>query len=139
MQLQLSRRADYAVRAVLALADADRQMTTAELARRMEIPLRFLPQIMPALVRGGILCRRLGRHGGYLLAGSADSISLLDVIDAADGARPMRTCVLRGAACQAERPCAVHNTIVSAEAAQRGQLAAADFAALLGEKGRLRP
>lgn len=137
MQLRLSRRADYAVRAVLALAEADRQLTTAELARRMEMPPGFLPQIMPALVRGGILRRRLGRHGGYVLARAASAISLLDIIEAADGRRPARSCVLRGGACRGDQPCAVHPAIAAAEDAQRAALAAADCSALLAGRAAL--
>jgi DNA-binding IscR family transcriptional regulator len=66
MRLQLTRRADYAVRAVLALAEADRRLSAGELARQMQIPPRFLPQIMPGLVRNDILGRRLGRHECWL-------------------------------------------------------------------------
>lgn len=132
MQLRLTRRADYAVRAVLALAEADGRLTTEELARRMEMPSGFLPQIMPALVRDGILERRLGRHGGYRLARPASGISLLDVIDAAEGRMPMRSCVLRPGACRRDVPCVVHAAVVSGERAQRSALAIVDFGSLVG-------
>ena len=131
MQLQLSRRADYAVRATLALAEAGHRLPSGELARRMEIPSGFLPQILPALVRSGILGRRLGRHGGYVLARPAGDISLLDVIDAADGAPQSRTCVLRGGACRGEEPCAVHPAVADAQRAVRLVFGDASFASLL--------
>jgi Rrf2 family protein len=131
MRLQLTRRADYAVRAVLALLEAGRLLPAAELARRMEIPAGFLPQILPALVRNGILARTLGRHGGYLPARSASAISLLEVIEAADAAPSPRTCVLRGGACRGEQPCAVHPAVSDAQAAVRTVLSGATFASLL--------
>lgn len=131
MRLQLTRRADYAVRAVLALAEAGGLVPAGALASRMEIPGGFLPQILPALVRDGILFRTLGRHGGYRLARPAAEISLLAVIEAADGRPPPRTCVLRGGTCRRERPCAVHPAVAEAQAAVRTVLAEADFAALV--------
>ncbi len=131
MRLQLTRRSDYAVRAVLALAEADRRLPAAELARRMHIPPSFLPQIMSALVRKGVLRRSLGRHGGYVLARAPSAISLLEVIEATDGAPPPRTCVLRGLACDGAHPCAVHFAVADAQEAVSTILLDADFASLL--------
>ena len=131
MRLQLTRRADYAVRAVLALAEADRLLPAAELSRRMQIPPGFLPQIMPGLVRAGILARSLGRHGGYVLARPSSAISLLEVIEAADAVPAPRSCVLRAGACQRERPCAVHPAVANAQEAVRTAFASADFGSLL--------
>ncbi|HYN64486.1 MAG TPA: Rrf2 family transcriptional regulator [Candidatus Limnocylindrales bacterium] len=107
MRLDLTRRADYAVRAVLALAAAGRRLPSAELARRMEIPPAFLPQILPALVRDSILARTLGRRGGYHLARSADKISLLAVIEAADGPRERgpASCAAAPAGANGRVPC----------------------------------
>lgn len=130
MQLRLSRRADYAVRAVLALTEEGRLLPASELARRMDIPPKFLPQIMSALVKKRILLRTLGRHGGYVLARPAHEISVLEVIQAADGEDRMRSCVLRSVACLREGPCAVHPAISEAREAQERVLAAADFGAL---------
>lgn len=131
MRLQLTRRADYAVRAVLALTADDRRLPSAELARRMEIPPGFLPQILPALVKDGILARTLGRHGGYRLARAPHAISMLEVIEAADGPHRPRACVLRGGACRRELPCVVHHAVAEAQEATRAALSRADFAGLV--------
>ena len=131
MRLQLTRRADYALRAVLAPAAADRRLLSAELARRMAIPPGFLPQILPALVRDGILARSLGRHGGYRLARPTRAIPMLKVIEAADGPARPAACVLRAGAYRRERPCAVHPAVAEAQEAMRAALSGADFAALV--------
>jgi Rrf2 family protein len=131
MRLQLTRRGDYAVRAVLALTEADRVVATPELAERMEIPVNFLPQIMPGLVRRGILKRRLGRHGGYELARPAESITLLEVIEAGEATTPTPPpCVLRGDRCNPSQPCRIHPAVTRASEAMRSALAAANFASL---------
>ena len=131
MRLQLTRRGDYAVRAVLALTEADRVMATPELAEQMEIPVNFLPQIMPGLVRRGILTRRLGRNGGYTLGRPPESISLLEVIEAGEASVPAPpTCVLRGDRCRPSQPCRIHPAVSRASDAMRAVLAAANFASL---------
>lgn len=129
--MRSTRRGDYAVRAVLALTDTDGLLTTPALAERMNIPATFLPQIMPALVRAQIVERRLGRHGGYRLARPAASISLLEVIEAADPDADQRpTCILRGDGCRPGTPCRVHPAVAGASDAMRSVLGSADFASL---------
>lgn len=82
-------------------------------------------------MRKGVLGRILGRHGGYVLARGASSISLLEVIEAADGTPPPRTCVLRGGACRRGQPCAVHLAVADAQEAVRMVLSNATFASFL--------
>lgn len=134
MRMHLTRRGDYAVRAVLALSEADRVVATPELARRMRIPAGYLPQIMPGLVRAAIVERRLGRSGGYRLARPAASISMLEVIEAAEAAPDRRpTCVLRGEGCNPTSPCRIHPAVARASDAMRRALASADFASIRDE------
>jgi Rrf2 family protein len=86
MRLQLTRRGDYAVRAMLALAEAgDRQLSAATIGAQMLIPASFVPQVMADLSRSGMARASLGRAGGYRLARPADQISLLEVIEAIEG------------------------------------------------------
>ena len=81
LKLQLTRRGDYAVRAMLALAEAgDRQLSAAAVGQRMGIPASFVPQVLADLSRAGIAHSALGRWGGYRLARSARAISLLEVV-----------------------------------------------------------
>jgi Rrf2 family protein len=49
-----------------------------------------------------------GRSGGYRLARPASSVSLLEVVEAAEGDSRRATCILRGGPCQREGPCRVH-------------------------------
>ena len=138
MRLELTRRGDYAVRAVLALSEADRVVATPELAGRMRIPVSYLPQIMPGLVRAEIVERRLGRHGGYRLARPAAAISLLEVIEAAEtGPDLWPICILRGGRCTPSEPCRVHPAVHRASEALRAALAGSDFGSLSAGEGRV--
>lgn len=64
----ISRRTDYATRAVLALALAGGQAVKAEeLARRVVVPESFMKQILMRLRDAGVLRSERGPSGGYRL------------------------------------------------------------------------
>ena len=65
MKLELTRRGDYAIRAMLALGRAGgARLSTPVMAASMNIPVRFLPQVMGDLARAGLVRSRAGRNGG---------------------------------------------------------------------------
>lgn len=55
------------------------------IARRQDIPLKFLINILADLRRGGLVCSRRGVDGGYWLARPSADITLGDVLRAIDG------------------------------------------------------
>jgi Rrf2 family protein len=117
MRLELTKRADYAIRAVLALArlpPAERR-SARQVAVDQAIPASFLPLVMRDLVQAGLVDGRVGRSGGYRLARSAAMISMLDVIEAVEGDSRRRVCVLRNARCPVGGVCDVHATFASAQ------------------------
>jgi Rrf2 family transcriptional regulator, iron-sulfur cluster assembly transcription factor len=124
MRLELTRRGDYAVRAMIALAATDGSpvQSVPRIAERMGIPLRFLPQVMRDLVVAGLVGSETGRNGGYRLTRPADSITLLDVVEAIEGDTQRLTCVLRGGPCGRDGHCAVHTTFAGVQDAVRDQL-----------------
>ena len=139
MRLELTRRGDYAVRAMLALARADEQvrrghlsggdkLSVARIAASEAIPPRILPSVMRRLTRAGLITAQTGRTGGYLLARRADRISLLEIIEAIEGDTRRRTCILRGGPCVATGQCSVHDVFASADEALRASLATATLA-----------
>ncbi|MBT9273224.1 Rrf2 family transcriptional regulator [Phycicoccus sp. MAQZ13P-2] len=87
--LGISARTDYAVRAMLALADARtasaEHLTSELLARRQSLPHKFLESVLLELRVAGLVTSRRGPRGGYVLARPAAEISLGDVFRAVDG------------------------------------------------------
>jgi Rrf2 family transcriptional regulator, iron-sulfur cluster assembly transcription factor len=85
--MRISKKADYALRAMLAMARRGlvRPIQVQELAESERIPLKFLEQILLALKRAGLLVSKRGAGGGYLLAKSPEKISLLDILETIDG------------------------------------------------------
>lgn len=90
--MTISRKAEYALRAMTLLAGAppDRPMLIHELAEAGGIPLKFLEQILLVLKRGGLLRSKRGVGGGYHLDKPARQIALADIIALIDS----RLCTL---------------------------------------------
>jgi Rrf2 family iron-sulfur cluster assembly transcriptional regulator len=123
VRLELTKRGDYAVRAMIALAGDDADLMSARtIAAGMAIPPRFLPQVMADLVRAGLAKGVTGRSGGYRLSVSAAEISLLTIVEAVEGTSRRETCVLRGGPCGRDGTCAVHAAFCAAEEAMIGAL-----------------
>ena len=132
MRLELTRRTDYAIRALLALAREDGRQSTPVIAAAMNIPIRFLPQVMGDLTRAGLVRSTGGRKGGYELVPPPASINLLLIVEAVEGDTRRRTCILRGGPCQRDGVCDAHEPFAAAQDAFRATLAAASLASLVG-------
>jgi Rrf2 family protein len=129
MRLELSRRGDYAVRAMIALVGSDGGgwLSAGRIAADMAIPERFLPRVLRELARAGLIEARTGRTGGYRLARPAADLSLLDVIDAIEPPDEIPRCVLRGIPCGIDGRCQVHAAFDEARLAHRARLAEASL------------
>jgi Rrf2 family protein len=129
MRLELTRRGDYAVRAMLSLARPDaNQLTAGALAAATGIPGGYVPQVMGDLVRAGLVANRRGRSGGYRLARPAAEVSLLEIVEAVEGDGRRKTCVLRGGPCRRDGACDVHDAFFRAQEAVFGTLAGVSLA-----------
>jgi Rrf2 family transcriptional regulator, iron-sulfur cluster assembly transcription factor len=134
MRLELTKRGDYAVRAMLALArgSGNGLLSARRIADAMAIPVRFLPQVLADLQRAGLVEAAPGRAGGYRLSRDAEAISLLDVIEAVEGDSRRRSCVLRGGPCGIDGHCDVHEVFFQGQEALRSTFAASTLADLAG-------
>ncbi len=112
----ISRKSDYALRAVDYLARFEKERpsseanaTTAQLAREMEIPYRFLRSIIKELCAANIVKSQRGNLGGIRLARSHGDISFYDVLKAVDvRALAVNECTLH-ASCSRKQVCGIHN------------------------------
>lgn len=92
----VSRRTDYATRAVLALAIADGgPMTRQELARRTAVPQSVLEQVMPVMRKAGIIRSERGRYGGYRLNKPPEEITLERIVRLFQGQLAPLPCATR--------------------------------------------
>lgn len=84
--MKISAKADYAVRAAIELAAAERTPIKAEeIATSQAIPLTFLVKILHELRMAGLVRTQRGPDGGHELARPAETISIADVLRAIEG------------------------------------------------------
>ncbi len=105
--MQLTRRGDYGIRAMLDIAtvpDGGRALTH-EIASRQDIPRVFLTKIVAQLTRAGLLRTYRGAAGGITLAQPASDITLLDIVEAVEGPISLNLCTMRPSGCDRERTC----------------------------------
>jgi Rrf2 family protein len=93
--MRLSRRSEYGIRALVDLVrhGDETPVALAMLARRNNLPPKFLEQIMSTLKHGGIVRTTLGAHGGYGMAVEPATVSVGRVIRLLDGALAPLPCV----------------------------------------------
>ncbi len=92
--MQITRQADYALRAMmyLALNDEGKRAATSQIAKARNIPPSFLAKIISQLSIAGLITTMKGARGGVSLARPADQINVLEVIEAIDGPILLNDC-----------------------------------------------
>jgi Rrf2 family protein len=131
--MQITKQADYAVRAVLYLAGlADgRRAPTSQIARDQKIPPSFLAKIVSQLSVAGMVQTSRGARGGVTLARDPSQISLLEVVEAIDGPVSLNECVADPSVCSFGEDCPVHGVWCEAQASLVKGLTSTTFASLL--------
>lgn len=109
--MQIPRRVDYGLRAVIYLADQDPEKccSIAEIAKRQGMPRKFLEKIIQDLTRGGLIKSKRGSCGGYALARTADAISFFDVIRALEGPLAVNACMVKHMGCDQLTRCTMQS------------------------------
>jgi Rrf2 family protein len=93
--MRVSKETDYALRALFTLVDhfGGAPIPIRELARRNDVPKRFLEQIMLKLKAQGWVDSVAGIRGGYLLAKSPERITMGEIVRHFDGVLAPIECV----------------------------------------------
>ena len=134
MKLKLSKRGDYVVRSAISLAKgygADSPRKLRQVSAEMGIPRTFVSQILGDLVQAGIATSYFGANGGYRLSRSPEEITLLEIVEAGEGALESDTCVLGDEPCRWELVCPLHETWTAATESMKAELAATSLATLV--------
>lgn len=108
MRLEITRRADLAVRAMVLLGERGRRYKAPELAEALETTAGFVPQVIGPMVKAGWVRSDPGPLGGYVGAFALGDISVLAVVEAVDGATDDGRCVVADRPCDGDAPCSLH-------------------------------
>jgi Rrf2 family protein len=105
--MQITRQADYALRAVIYLSRLapDTRAATSQIALEQHIPPSFLAKIVSQLSVAGLLQTSRGARGGVSLAKAPSEITLLEVVEAIDGPILLNECVACGGVCTFGESC----------------------------------
>jgi Rrf2 family protein len=105
----LSQTAEYALRAVLHLADQDpgRPVPVGDIAQALDVPRNYLSKTLHQLARAGVVASTFGPGGGFRLAAPAGELTLARVVAPFDAAGA-RHCLLGRARCADADPCPAH-------------------------------
>ncbi len=88
--------------------DTEALYTAKYLIVQLNISDKYLRRIMTNLARAGFITSIQGRDGGYRFNKDTGSITLADIIDAAEGMNRYTGCVLGFSKCSDENPCVMH-------------------------------
>ncbi len=121
--------------------------STRDLAELQCVPVPYLAKIFTKLQKAGLVEAAQGIRGGFRLARAARQISVLDIVDAIEGSKPLFDCRQIRTRCAifedqppawaSEGICAIHAVMLQAEQKMRAALAAhtlADLAQRLSTK-----
>ncbi len=136
--MQITRQADYAVRAVLYLARLGNteRAATSTVAEEQRIPPSFLAKIISQLSIAGLLHTSRGARGGVTLARDPKDITLLEVIEAIDGPIQLNECVGEDAECTFDGDCPLRSVWCDAQEMLVKRLKGTNFHQLL-ERSRV--
>ena len=135
----ISPTSEYALRAVVAIAQAEGQTaTTPSIARITKVPAGYLPKVLQMLGRAGLVASRRGAGGGFKLAKSPHMLSVLDVVNAVDPIKRIVECPL-GLETHGANLCPLHKRLDEATAHIEASFATTTIAELLRQPGRSTP
>jgi len=141
---------EYGIHCLLWLVDpASGQPSSRDLAELQGISPSFLAKIFPKLEKAGIVKAEEGVRGGYRLARAPADITVLDIVDAIEGNKPLFDCQEIRDRCAVfgdSAPnwattgvCAIHAAMLRAEQAMRNSLAQETLGSIAKQVDRKAP
>ncbi len=137
--MQLTRAADYALRAMIHLASQPRAKRTLlpELARATGAPESFLSKVLQTLCRAGLAASHRGQFGGFEILPAGRVATVANVIQSIEGPISLNVCLDPELSCSRSSFCPAHPVWVAAQTAMLAVLNAktvADLAAIPSAK-----
>ncbi len=90
----ISQTAEYALRAMVYLADQTEPKTNEAISVVTRVPTGYLAKVMQSLSRAKLVNSQRGQRGGFTLASPANEITVLKVVNAVDPIRRFHECPL---------------------------------------------
>jgi Rrf2 family protein len=139
--MQITRQADYALRAMIFLAEMEpnQRAATSQIAEVQHIPPSFLAKIISQLSIAGLIHTSRGARGGVSLARSPEEISILEVVEAIDGPISLNECTGDPDSCPFGESCTLHELWCTTQAELVAKLRNSNFAQFIATSSAAAP
>jgi Rrf2 family protein len=134
----ISQTAEYALRAIVYLADQEGSQTTQQISQVTRVPAGYLSKVLQGLARAGLVHSQRGLHGGFTLAKPPDTLSVWEVLEAVDPIQRIRSCPL-GLKSHGANLCPMHRRLDDAAALVEEAFRNSTVQELLDEPTRSKP
>jgi Rrf2 family protein len=133
--MQITRQADYALRAMLYLAQMEptQRAATSQIAEIQKIPPSFLAKIISQLSIAGLIHTSRGARGGVSLARPPEAISVLEVVEAIDGPIALNECSQSAGGCPFGDTCPLRSLWCGTQAEMVDRLRRTTFGQVLSQ------
>lgn len=133
--MQITRQADYALRAMLYLSKLEpgQRAATSQIAVVQRIPPSFLAKIISQLAIAGLIHTSRGARGGVSLARSPEAISILEVVEAIDGPIALNECSQTPGSCPFGDECPLRSLWCGTQNELVEKLRKTTFASIMNE------
>ena len=137
--MMFSQTVEYALRAMVVLADADGEpRTNVQIAAASRVPAGYLSKVMQALGRAGLVNAQRGKNGGFTLLSDPAELSILDVVNAVDPIPRIKRCPL-GIPQHGVRLCVLHRKLDNALELVEEAFRATSLQELVAQPSRSKP
>ena len=90
----ITQTAEYALRAIVYLADQTEPKTNTLIAEATLVPVGYLAKVMQSLSKSGLVSAQRGLHGGFSLTVAPNELTVLQVVNAVEPIRRFKECPL---------------------------------------------
>ena len=134
----ITRHTDYAVRALLYMAQHQGQLvSTADLDRDLRLPRPFMRKTLQLLQKEGYLLSVKGHNGGFRLKLSPEKIRLIDLMRIFQGEISLSDCLFKKKLCQCVASCPLRRVVKSMESDLLRKLKTVTIAHLMKDEALL--
>ena len=138
--MQLTMTGEYAVRAMIHLSALPfgTVVQISDVSKQWEIPENFLRKISAQLAGAELIISHRGVNGGIRLGRPADTLTVLDVIEAVEGKIFLNKCLICDGFCPRDEWCQVHTLWSEAQTKLKEILSSKNLAQLAADSLRRR-
>jgi Rrf2 family transcriptional regulator, iron-sulfur cluster assembly transcription factor len=133
--LQITRRADYAIRGMVYLASRpfEKVSLLSDIASETGVSQTFLAKIFQQFNKIGLVKSSRGTGGGFQLGRPAENITLLEIVEAVEGPIALSRCIMAEGICSRDSICTVHPVWKEVHGKMRTVLSSVTLRHLAGE------